>query len=176
MIRAGVYVDGANLWHMKKVLNIDIDLKRLKQFCNELNVFDHISYNYYSAIVLDDNGVPKLDKLLKWLKYNEWNVIEKPASVTTDRYGHSVTKGNMDGEMHVDMMVDAYAGVNNVFLFTGDGDFSALVKAMRRKFVHVTLISSRRSNMMSETLRMQADNYVDIEDMIRHPAYTGGNY
>jgi uncharacterized LabA/DUF88 family protein len=52
-------------------------------------------------------------------------------------------------------------------LFSGDGDFRALVEAVQRKGVRVTVVSTVKSQppMASDDLRRQADAFVDLSDL-----------
>jgi len=52
-------------------------------------------------------------------------------------------------------------------LFSGDGDFRALVEAVQRKGRRVTVVSTMKSQppMTSDDLRRQADNFVDLNDL-----------
>jgi uncharacterized LabA/DUF88 family protein len=52
-------------------------------------------------------------------------------------------------------------------LFSGDGDFKPLVEALQRKGVRVSVCSTIRSTppMISDDLRRQADNFIDLEDL-----------
>jgi uncharacterized LabA/DUF88 family protein len=55
---------------------------------------------------------------------------------------------------HIDAMV----------LFSGDGDYRPLLKAVQRRGVHVTVVSSLASQppMVADELRRQADAFVDL--------------
>jgi uncharacterized LabA/DUF88 family protein len=52
-------------------------------------------------------------------------------------------------------------------LFSGDGDFRAVVEAVQRKGVRVTVVSTMKSSppMTSDDLRRQADDFVDLADL-----------
>jgi uncharacterized LabA/DUF88 family protein len=45
-------------------------------------------------------------------------------------------------------------------LFSGDGDFRSLVRAVQRHGVHVTVIST--TSMIADELRRQADVFTDL--------------
>ena len=72
--------------------------------------------------------------------------------------------------MTVELVVDAFEMANhvdNIVLFSGDGDFCALLEAVQRRGVHVTVISSLRSKppMIADELRRQANTFIDLEDL-----------
>jgi uncharacterized LabA/DUF88 family protein len=58
---------------------------------------------------------------------------------------------------HIDQMV----------LFSGDGDFRSLVEAMQRRGVRVTVVStiSTQPPMVADELRRQADVFLDIVEL-----------
>jgi uncharacterized LabA/DUF88 family protein len=72
----------------------------------------------------------------------------------------------MDVEITVDLMESA-AHLTHAFLFSGDGDFVAVVEAMQRKGVRVTVVSTTRSQppMAADDLRRQADAYLDLTEI-----------
>jgi uncharacterized LabA/DUF88 family protein len=72
----------------------------------------------------------------------------------------------MDVELCVDAM-ELAPHVDHVVLFSGDGDFKPLVEALQRKGVRVSVCSTIRSQppMISDDLRRQADNFIDLEDL-----------
>ena len=75
----------------------------------------------------------------------------------------------MDIELAVDVL-----GMSNVFdhivLFSGDGDFCCLLEAIQRKGVRVSVVSTVRSQppMVSDELRRQADNFIELQDLAEH--------
>jgi uncharacterized LabA/DUF88 family protein len=52
-------------------------------------------------------------------------------------------------------------------LFSGNGDFSALVEAMQRRGVRVTVVSTMSTHppMIADQLRRQADVFLDIIEL-----------
>ena len=72
----------------------------------------------------------------------------------------------MDIEIAVGMMEMAEAA-DHLVLFSGDGDFRAVVEAIQRKGVRVTVVSTVKSQppMISDDLRRQADHFVDLADL-----------
>ena len=67
----------------------------------------------------------------------------------------------------MDIAVDAIEiapRVDDIFLFSGDGDFRALVEAVQRLGVRVTVVSSVQTApaMASDELRRQADAFLEL--------------
>ena len=162
--RVALFIDGANLHAAARALGFDIDYKRLlKQFqekCHLIRAF------YYTALVEDQEYSP-LRPLVDWLDYNGFTLVTKPAREFTDREGRKRWRGDMDMEIAVDMMEMAAGGADHLVLFSGDGDFRALVEAVQRKGVRVTVVSTVKSQppMASDDLRRQCDAFVDLADL-----------
>jgi len=72
----------------------------------------------------------------------------------------------MDVELAVEMLAMA-EHADHLVLFSGNGDFRALVEAVQRRGRRVTVVSTTRTqpSLASDELRRQADNFVDIADL-----------
>ena len=57
--------------------------------------------------------------------------------------------------------------IDEMVLFSGDGDFRSLVEAVQRRGVRVTVVSSIATQpaMVADELRRQADVFVDLKDL-----------
>ncbi|MGA8650484.1 MAG: NYN domain-containing protein, partial [Xanthobacteraceae bacterium] len=80
--------------------------------------------------------------------------------------GRRKVKGNMDIELAVDAMEIA-PHIDQMVLFSGDGDFTRLVEAVQRRGVRVVVVStiSTQPPMVADELRRQADQFVDILEL-----------
>ncbi len=161
--RIALFIDGANLHATAKALGFDIDYRRL------LALFaakGQLLRAYYYTALMEDQEYSPLRPLVDWLDYNGFTVVTKPAKEVTDQTGRRKIKGNMDLELAVDMLEMA-AHINHAVLLSGDGDFKPVVAAVQRKGAWVTVVSTTRSQppMISDDLRRQADNFVDIADL-----------
>ena len=72
----------------------------------------------------------------------------------------------MDIELAVDAMEFA-EHVDQIVLFSGDGDFRSLVEAVQRRGVRVTVVSTISSQppMIADELRRQADVFTDLTEL-----------
>jgi uncharacterized LabA/DUF88 family protein len=72
----------------------------------------------------------------------------------------------MDIELAVDAMEMA-KHVDEMVLFSGDGDFRSLVQAVQRRGVRVTVVSTISSQppMIADDLRRQADVFTDLIEL-----------
>jgi uncharacterized LabA/DUF88 family protein len=64
-------------------------------------------------------------------------------------------------------MLEMSSYIDHAILFSGDGDFRRLVEAVQRKGVRVSVVSTIRSSppMVSDDLRRQADNFIELQDL-----------
>ena len=161
--RIAIFVDGANLYATAKALGFDVDYKKL------LNLFrvkgQLVRALYYTALA-EDQEYSSIRPLVDWLDYNGFTMVTKPTKEFTDSLGRRKIKGNMDIELTVDAMRMADV-VDHIVLFTGDGDFRALVAALQLKGKRVSVISTLQTQpaMVADELRRQADQFIDIADL-----------
>lgn len=161
--RLALFIDGSNLYAAAKSLGFDIDYKLLRaEFMRRGKL---VRAFYYTALLENDEYSP-IRPLVDWLNYNGFTMRTKPAKEYTDSLGRRKVKGNMDVELCVDAL-ELAGHVDHVVLFSGDGDFKPLVEALQRKGVRVSVCSTIRSQppMISDELRRQADNFIDLEDL-----------
>jgi uncharacterized LabA/DUF88 family protein len=161
--RVAVFVDGANLYGTAKALGFDIDYRRL------LALFaakGRLLRAFYYTALMEDQEYSPLRPLVDWLDYNGFTVVTKPAKEFLDHAGRRRLKSNMDVEVAVDML-EIVDRVDHIVLLSGDGDFRRLIESVQRRGVRVTVISSIKTQppMVSDDLRRQADNFVDLADL-----------
>ena len=161
--RLALFIDGANLYSAAKALGFDIDYRKLLDEFKKRGVL--IRAYYYTAIAENDDYSP-IRPLVDWLDYNGFTLVTKPAREFIDAQGRKRWRGDMDIEIAVDMLQMAETA-DHLVLFSGDGDFRALVEAVQRKGRRVTVVSTMKSQppMTSDDLRRQADNFVDLADL-----------
>jgi uncharacterized LabA/DUF88 family protein len=93
-------------------------------------------------------------------------VVTKATKEFIDASGRRKVKGNMDIELAVDAM-ELAEHIDQMVLFSGDGDFRSLVEAMQRRGVRVTVVSTISSQppMIADELRRQADVFMDLVEL-----------
>ena len=161
--KIALLIDGANLHATSKTLGFDIDYKRLlKEFQSRGTLLRAI---YYTAII-EDQEYSSIRPLIDWLDYNGYTVVTKATKEFIDASGRRKVKGNMDIELAVDAM-ELAAHVDQIVLFSGDGDFRPLVEALQRRGVRVTVVStiSCQPALVADELRRQADVFTDLVEL-----------
>src|SRR6202451_1160781 len=161
--KIALLIDGANLYATAKTLGFDIDYKRLlKEFQSRGTLLRAF---YYTAII-EDQEYSSIRPLIDWLDYNGYTVVTKATKEFIDASGRRKVKGNMDIELAVDAM-ELAEHIDQMILFSGDGDFRSLVEAVQRRGVHVTVVSTISSQppMIADELRRQADVFTDLVEL-----------
>jgi uncharacterized LabA/DUF88 family protein len=162
--KIALFIDGANFYGTAKQLGFEIDYRRLlKEFQGRgylLRAF------YYTALV-ESEEYSSIRPLVDWLDYNGYRVVTKPVKEFTDASGRRRFKGNMDVELSIDAM-ELAPHIDQMVLFSGDGDFTPLVTAMQRKGVKVSVVSTVTSNppMVADDLRRQCDEFIDLAHLM----------
>jgi uncharacterized LabA/DUF88 family protein len=159
--KSALVIDGQSLHYAAKALNFEVDFRLLME---EFERRTSILRAYYYATVSERDSAA-VRPLLDWLQYNGFTVRIKPFKDHDD--GEGRPKRSMGIELTVDAMEIA-KHVENIFLFSGDGDLRSLVEALQREGVFVTAVSSLRTKpapMVSDELRRQADAFLELDDL-----------
>jgi len=161
--KIALFIDGSNLYATSKALGFDIDYRRLLM---EFQTRGTLVRALYYTATIEDLEFSSIRPLLDWLDYNGFTVVTKPTKEFIDAAGRRKVKGNMDIELAVDAM-ELSDHVDQIVLFSGDGDFRSLVEAVQRRGVRVTVISTLKSQppMIADELRRQADVFTDLADL-----------
>jgi uncharacterized LabA/DUF88 family protein len=165
-MKSAIFIDGANVYGTVRALGYEIDYARL---IPAFNADGSLLRAFYYTATLTVDGHNTLRPLLDWLDYNHYTVVTKESKTFVDKLtGLTKVKGNMDMEIAVDCMRMA-DHVDEIILFSGDGDFTYLVRALQQKGCRVTIVSSlctgvSHSPMIADELRRAADIFLDLND------------
>ncbi|MFC3636000.1 NYN domain-containing protein [Camelimonas fluminis] len=160
--RVALFIDGPNFHGTARSLNISVDYAKLRDFFSR----DATMVRAYFYTALRDNEDDPVRPLVDWMTYNHYRVVSKIAKEYETHFGGRRLKGNMDVEIAVDAL-EISPHIDHLILFTGDGDFRRLIEAIQDKGRRVTVVSSLRTQpmMLSDALRRQADNFIDLADI-----------
>jgi uncharacterized LabA/DUF88 family protein len=159
--RVGLFIDGANLYATAKALGFDIDYRRLLTDFQKRGTL--VRASYYTAII-EDQEYSSIRPLIDWLNYNGYTVVTKATKEFIDASGRRKVKGSMAIELAVDAM-ELTEHIDQMVLFSGDGDFRSLVAAVQRRGVRVTVVSTTQPPMIADDLRRQADVFIDLREL-----------
>lgn len=161
--KTALFIDGAHLHAAAKALGFAIDYKRLLM---EFRGRGEFLRAFYYASIVEDLEYSPIRPLTDWLDYNGYHVVTTIAKEFTDASGRRKTKGNMPLELVVDAM-ELAEHINEMVLFSGDGDLRSLVGAVQRRGVRVTVVSTLagQPSMVASELRRQADVFTDLSEL-----------
>lgn len=159
--RAALFIDGVHLYLATRTLGFDIDFRRLLLlFRRRLRLIRAL---YYTLEPVDSSS---LRPLVDWLSYNGFCVVTKPARAAQDGRGGQPSKGDMGVELAVDALRLA-AALDHIVLVAGHADYGALVAGLQGMGKRVSVLSSTCGSppMVSDDLRRQADQFIDLADL-----------
>jgi len=162
--KLALFIDGTNARAAARALGFDIDYKRL---LTEFRSRGTLVRAFYYTVVIEDQESSPLRPLLDWLDYNGFTVVTKPAKEFDDGEGRRRFKRSMGVELAVNAM-ELAEQLDEIVLFSGDGDFRALVQAVQRLGVRVTVVSTTASQppSIADELRRQADVFIDLIELL----------
>ena len=102
-------------------------------------------------------------------------MVTKTTREFTDAQGRKRFKGSVDIELVVDMLTLA-PRLDHIVLFSGNGDFRRAIEAIQCQGVRVTVVSTVKSSppMVSDELRRQADQFIELADLQNDIGRAGG--
>jgi uncharacterized LabA/DUF88 family protein len=161
--KIAVFIDGPNLYGAARTLGFEIDYRLLLK---EFQSRGTLVRAYYYTTLIGDQEYSSIRPLVDWLDYNGYTVVTKPTKEFFEESGRRKVKGNMAIELAVDAM-EMSEHVDEMVLFSGDGDFRSLVEAIQRRGVRVTVVStiSTQPALVADELRRQADVFLDLREL-----------
>jgi uncharacterized LabA/DUF88 family protein len=159
--KIALFIDGLNLYTTARSVGFEIDFKRLLR---EFQSRGYLLRAFYYTAVIEVQEYSSIRPLIDWLDYNGYTVVTKATKEFVDQTGRRKVKGNMDIELAVDA-IELAPHIDQMVLFSGDGDFCCLVKAMQRRGVRVVVVSANSTQppLVAQELRRQADEFIDIK-------------
>jgi uncharacterized LabA/DUF88 family protein len=161
--RTALFIDGASLYATAKALGFDVDFKRL---LGEFQTRGNLLRAYYYTAIIDDGNSSSNRPLIDWLDYNGYTVVTRTTKEFIETSGRRRLKGDIDIDLAIDAMEIA-EHIDQMVLFSGNGNLRSLVEAMQRRGVRVTIISSisTQPSVIADELRRQADVFTDLIDL-----------
>lgn len=163
-----IYVDGANLHCSAREIDLKIDYRELKSLFEKYMTVR--SLNYFASLpsvkYQEEDIHCHARKLSKWLAHNGWRIHTNEATVKeADDGKYKIVKANVDTDLAATAVDDVHCSgrkIDRIILFSGDKDFSATVKILRR-YARVTIVSNK--NTLSSELKEVSDSVIYLEDL-----------
>lgn len=165
MKKIALFVDGSNFSVSLKSAGFRVDYQRIREYFAGFG--DLLGSYYFTALPPKDEPSP-IRSLTDSLQHKGWTLVTKEIKVYRDQ-PVAKTKGNMDIEMVVKAWTLAPT-LTDLILFSGDGDFKAMVEKLQDQGVRVTAISFHSydaRNMVSEALRKSVHEFINLSQLRR---------
>lgn len=165
--KVALFVDGSNHYAASMAVGWMSDFDKVLGYYK--SKYDLFRAYYYTAV--ETEGNIRIRPLIDHLEYNGWEVVQKPTKTFIDeRTGLPKIKGNMDIDIAVDVLLlstNPDIRLDEVIVFTGDGDFKRLFSAIKERGVRVTVVSTIavQPPMIADELRRSADNFLELATM-----------
>ena len=153
-------IDGANAYHSSHKVGYMLDYKRIRAYFKPQQAL------YFTALPDRSKGENNIHKMIDIINYNGYVVIQKPMQTYDNGADGIKTKGNMDVEI-ASYIFKCARWANHIVLFSGDGDFRMAVEDGQQQGVKFTVVSALKvsgSPMISDVLRRQANDFIDLAD------------
>lgn len=161
MKRAALLIDGSNAYASGMALGFQIDYVKFLSFFRKR--YDINRALYFTALPPKEMVSP-LRPMTTFLEHNGYTVVSKETKDYINHAGEKKRKGNMDCEIAV--YATKYAEVvDEMVLFSGDGDFRCVVERVQELGTRVTVLSTLVGHMVADTLRRQADEFIELDGM-----------
>ena len=159
-----VLVDGQNTHQSALALGLHIDHARLRTAFARQG--ERIEAAYYATRPARAADADRLHRLGDWLRHHQWSVhiVEGQTPPPDEPLRRRTTTAMIAMAVHAMRLADR---VDRVVLFTGNGDFAPLVEALQERGVHVTVVSTVRTDspMAAASLQRLADVFLDLDDI-----------
>ena len=161
--KIALFIDGTNLRATARALGFDIDYRRL---LDQFESRGTVLRAFYYTVLAEDQDFSSARPLVDWLDYNGFTVVTRTAKEFVDGDGRRKLKGSMEVAIAVQAMeISGY--VDEIVLFSGDGNFRSLVQALQRRGTRVCVVSSIATQpaMAANELRRQTDVFMELAEL-----------
>ena len=161
--KVGLVVDGPFLFQASKVLDFEVDYRRLLRVVAGDAVL--VRAVYATTIIIPDFRT-KLSGLLKLLDSIGYDVVVRPAR-EVDGSGH---RRRIVGSISVDVALeslDLATEVDHLVLVAGSGDYVPLLRRFRGHRARMTLVSTPLPKLehFSGDILVEAKEFIDLRDL-----------
>jgi uncharacterized LabA/DUF88 family protein len=158
--RIAIFVDGSNFNEAFKFARFRPNYQLIENYFAQDG--DVVGMFYFTALPPKEVHSP-IRAIMDHIEYHGWTVVSKE----TKTYGNTI-KGNMDCEIVVQAWL-MWEHFTDLVLFSGDGDFTCMVRELQNRGRRVTAVSiHERDNtfsMVADELRRQVNKFIDLRDI-----------
>lgn len=152
-----IIFDGPNFYSTCKITDINADFGKFKN--HALDMCSRSRISYFTPV---EEGQTALRPLLDWLDYNGYDVHDRLVTSHTNGDGQRRTRSNIEVDITLFIMrLLQNKGVDHLVLFTGNGDYTALVNEVKSHGVRVTVVSAA-NEACADGLRRASDQFIEL--------------
>lgn len=160
--RLAVFIEGPRLNAELDSLRLQLDFRRLLRLFQSQALLQRA---YFYTLVPQDGASGQLRRLLDWLAYHHYEVVEVPLRESQGSPGRLSRKSPLGVPMSVGAMALA-PHVEHIVLVSGSADFTPLVQTLKATGKRVTVVSSLKAEPpVDGSLRRHADQFIDLDDI-----------
>ena len=158
MKKIAIFIDGSNFNKAFKQCNFRPNYEKIVKLFEEEG--EVVGSFYFTALPKETTP---LHGIMDYIAYHGWSVVSKETKVFD-----GVTKGNMDVEI-VTYAWRMWEHFSDLILFSGDGDFAAMVSQLRSLGRRVTAVSVHKrgdsESMIADELRRAVNKFIDLREI-----------
>lgn len=155
-------IDGPSLNISCKDLGFRMDFRKLHEWAQRECPGSRVVY--YTVVDSNPSNVCSILPVVTWLETHGYGCKRKPMPASMDP--DALANGSIRGGVIVEVAIDLFKAaqhMDEVVLFSGDGDLAYAIKQAQEEGLRVTAISHVSGESPSEIpLRRAADNFIDI--------------
>lgn len=161
MKRIAIFIDGSNFNEAFKFARFRPNYELIERYFAQDG--EVVGMYYFTALPPKEVHSP-IRAIMDHIEYHGWNVISKE----TKSYG-GIIKGNMDVEIVVQSW-RMWEHFSDLILFSGDGDFTDMVRELQTRGRRVTAVSIHErgsdGGMVADELRRQVNKFIDLREIM----------
>jgi uncharacterized LabA/DUF88 family protein len=152
--KVSIFVDGNNVFFTQKCMGWFFDPKKLLSLL--VRNRELVGCFWYTAIQHEEDQRGFRQALVEMGFTIRTKILKQYL-----RGGEVITKGNLDIEMAIDLLLTREQ-FDMAILLTGDGDFSSAIKVLQERGIEVLVVSTKK--MISKDLRTLCE-WLELNDM-----------
>jgi len=161
------FIDGVNLYATAKHLDPEhnVNYNKLLQLFDDNCRLSGMSYYTTLRESTEEDKHNPIIPLIDYISNNGYRVYVNQVQKVVTELGVK-EKASVNLDIALDAYDAALSGMTRIFLFASDGEMTKLVAPLQRRGCRVTVVSTKKDKVVSDTLRRSADEFVDLADIM----------
>jgi len=164
--RLALFIDGDALQRTSTDLDFRIDYDKIRAEFGRRGI---LVAAYYFVAVPDSDEHRGVQKLIDWLTYHSYRVVERRVRPRTDSVGRNSHSTDIRVPLAVTALQQAYAlrPIQHAVIFSPDEELVPLVEELQRTGVRVSVVGTLNTDTrrIADRLRRAADNFIELDQL-----------